>query len=112
MSEKQVRAAQFDDIRAYVENLKLKKAVVGGIDPESAYQSMQNMYSMFVDVYVAEHKHVTELEKELRDTAGTASGKEKKAADENGRLREAAALLENENSELKKRVEELESDVF
>lgn len=52
-------------IADYINQLQFKKAVVGGIAQESAYQAMRDLVSIFTEVYTQETEHSAQLEAQM-----------------------------------------------
>ncbi|MGX8698355.1 MAG: hypothetical protein ACSW8F_00290 [bacterium] len=109
----------------YIKELKLKKAVVGGVDQEDAYKAMRQLTQIFSDVYgevVDENDSLRRQLAEAKKNRGGVSAAELNAANaelvslraENGKLkdtlRDAASMKEasdHEISKLKGQLEEL-----
>ena len=112
--ENTTKKGGMEGIAEYIKDLKFKKAVVGGIDPENAYSEMRTLVSMFNDVYNAEAQKTADAEKKVEEL--TAALDDEKSRNE-ARLRsieeQTIQHLEksrNENIELKKRLEAAGSD--
>ncbi len=112
--ENNTKKTGIEGIAEYIKDLKFKKAVVGGIDPENAYSEVRTLISMFNEVYNEEVKKKTEAEKKAE--ALEAELNNEKSQNE-ARLRsieeQTIQHLEKsraENKELKKRLEAASSD--
>lgn len=56
------------DIQSYVENLKIKKALVGGFDEEAVYTSMKELASIYQDDIIRLKKEKEQIEKDYKTT--------------------------------------------
>lgn len=56
------------DIQSYVENLKIKKALVGGFDEEAVYTSMKELASIYQDEIIKLKKEKELIEKDFKTT--------------------------------------------
>lgn len=59
---------QMKDIQSYVENLKIKKALVGGFDEEAVYTAMKELASIYQDDIIRLKKEKEQIEKDYMRT--------------------------------------------
>lgn len=87
------------DIQSYVENLKIKKTLVGGFDEEAVYTAMKELASIYQDDIIKLKKEKEQFEKE-----------KEQYAKENEQFEKEKEQLEKEKERLEKEKEQLEKD--
>ena len=98
---------ELDRIANYIKKLKFKKAVVGGIEQESAYQAMRDLVSMFTEIYTAETERSGELEARLQEMEQVQSNVDYRVQ---GLKEQAAARIEKLKEDYEARQRKLEEE--
>ncbi len=110
------RENDLNRVANYIKKLKFKKAVVGGIEQEGAYQAMRELVSIFTEIYTAETERSDQLEVQLQQAREEQATAEKrilllkeqtsqKAEKLRGEIDDQYRKLEEENNALKKRLQ-------
>ena len=98
---------ELDRIANYIKKLKFKKAVVGGIEQESAYQAMRDLVSMFTEIYTAETERSGQMEARLQELQQVQSNVDYKVQ---GLKEQAANRIEKLKADYEARQRKLEEE--
>ena len=105
MNEDKRRESGLEQIGTYIENLKFKTALVGGVDKEEVYTALRDIYQLFGDAY--------EQSRTQGEMAGASRGGEEitrykaELVEKNAELSEKDAELSEKNAELSEKNEEI-----
>ena len=98
---------ELDRIANYIKKLKFKKAVMGGIEQESAYQAMRDLVSMFTEIYTAETERSAQLEARVQELQQVQSNVDYKVQ---GLKEQAASRIEKLKADYEARQRKLEEE--
>ena len=98
---------ELDRIANYIKKLKFKKAVMGGIEQESAYQAMRDLVSMFTEIYTAETERSGQLEARVQELQQVQSNVDYKVQ---GLKEQAASRIEKLKADYEARQRKLEEE--
>ena len=98
---------ELDRIANYIKKLKFKKAVMGGIEQESAYQAMRDLVSMFMEIYTAETERSSQLEARVQELQQVQSNVDYKVQ---GLKEQAASRIEKLKADYEARQRKLEEE--
>ena len=90
-----------DRIANYIKKLKFKKVVMGGIEPEGAYQAMRELVSIFTDIYTEQENQNADLERRLQSALLNQGGDTERLQELKAQVEARLDALKAENDSLR-----------